>query len=116
MSQFKIKYIKDDWRDMAGLMIRQVLPDGQRNRIKFLFTPFDEGEIAEPVLRDEQAIEFMQAVCNAAYEAGIYPKQLKDRSDELTATKYHLEDMRTFAFDLRNIDNATTRKTERVKP
>lgn len=39
-------------------------------------------------------VGFLQACADAAWEAGIYPRQLADHSSELKATKYHLEDMR----------------------
>ena len=97
MSQFKIKFIKDAWRDRAGLIIKQDKGDGYFSFLQFVFRPLDLGQEIEPAMMDDQAIEFMQAVCNAAYEAGIYPIQLKDKTDELTATKYHLEDMRQLA-------------------
>ncbi len=40
---------------------------------------------------------FLQAMSDAAWEIGIKPKQIEDNSNELKATKYHLEDMRTLA-------------------
>lgn len=38
--------------------------------------------------------EFLQAMSDAAWDIGIKPKQIEDNSNELKATKYHLEDMR----------------------
>ena len=38
---------------------------------------------------------FLQAMSDAAWEIGIKPKQIEDNSNELKATKFHLEDMRT---------------------
>lgn len=56
-----------------------------------LATPFLENTLDnEDIVKD-----FMQAICDEAWENGIYPCQLADKKDELAATKYHLEDMRT---------------------
>lgn len=40
---------------------------------------------------------FLQAMSDAAWEIGIKPKQIEDNSNELKATKFHLEDMRQLA-------------------
>lgn len=48
--------------------------------------------------------QFLQALADAAWEAGIYPRQIKDKQDELTAVKYHLEDMRKIVFSGTNLD------------
>lgn len=40
---------------------------------------------------------FLQAMSDAAWEIGIRPKQLEDHTNELKATRYHLEDMRVLA-------------------
>jgi hypothetical protein len=37
---------------------------------------------------------FLQAMADAAWDAGIRPTQMRAVTDEMTATKYHLEDMR----------------------
>ncbi len=52
-------------------------------------------------LSDEQSgidtRAFLQAMSDAAWEIGIKPKQIEDNSNELKATKFHLEDMRLLA-------------------
>jgi hypothetical protein len=52
-------------------------------------------------LSDEQSgidvRAFLQAMSDAAWEIGIKPKQIEDNSNELKATKFHLEDMRQLA-------------------
>lgn len=40
---------------------------------------------------------FLQAMADAAWEIGIKPKQLENNQNELTAVRYHLEDMRQLA-------------------
>lgn len=66
------------------------------------FHTYPEGSFAvedEFFLSDEQpgidTRAFLQAMSDAAWEIGIKPKQIEDNSNELKATKYHLEDMRT---------------------
>lgn len=40
---------------------------------------------------------FVQAVMDAAWEAGLRPSQYRDAIQELGAVRYHLEDMRSLA-------------------
>lgn len=40
---------------------------------------------------------FLQAALEAAWERGMRPASFKDHTNELTAVRYHLEDMRTLA-------------------
>lgn len=54
------------------------------------------GMTVDPFLEDGR--EFLQACCDAAWEAKIYPRQLADKTDELKATRTHLEDMRALVF------------------
>ncbi len=41
--------------------------------------------------------DFLRAVMDAAWENGIRPTGFKDHTKELTAVRYHLEDMRLLA-------------------
>lgn len=43
---------------------------------------------------------FLQAALDAAWERGMRPTGFKDFSNELSAVRYHLEDMRKLAFGL----------------
>jgi|HubBroStandDraft_4_1064222.scaffolds.fasta_scaffold00027_63 hypothetical protein len=76
--------------------------------VDMVFNPqlrhLDQGMYApedEFFLSDEQpgidTRAFLQAMSDAAWEIGIKPKQIEDNSNELKATKYHLEDMRQLA-------------------
>ena len=40
---------------------------------------------------------FLQAALDAAWEMGLRPKGFADHANELTAVRYHLEDMRALA-------------------
>lgn len=42
---------------------------------------------------------FLKAIVEAAWEAGIRPDSMKDRQGEIGAVRYHLEDMRRLVFD-----------------
>ncbi len=48
-------------------------------------------------LEDSDARDFMQAMLGAAWEMGLRPAGFEDHTNELTAVRYHLEDMRTLA-------------------
>lgn len=41
--------------------------------------------------------QFLQAALDCAWEAGMRPRGFKDHTNELTAVRYHLEDMRKLA-------------------
>lgn len=41
---------------------------------------------------------FVQAIIDAAWDAGMRPSQYRDATQELGAVRYHLEDMRALAF------------------
>ena len=49
----------------------------------------DDGKMIGPDVRS-----FLQACADAAWEIGVRPAQMDSESNELKATKYHLEDMR----------------------
>ena len=54
----------------------------------------------EPVITEndpiapEEARDFLQAMLDCAWEAGMRPLRFSDHTNELTAVRYHLEDMR----------------------
>lgn len=61
------------------------------------------GEVSQPLLfetfeeeRDGlgDVTNFLKAIVEAAWEAGIRPDSMKDRQGEIGAVRYHLEDMR----------------------
>ncbi len=50
-----------------------------------------------PSVPYENAEDFLQSVLDAAWEVGLRPKGHADHTNELTAVRYHLEDMRKLA-------------------
>ena len=52
--------------------------------------------ISADILRGDDAMAFMQAVMDAAYEAGLRPSRAQDERH----MKAHLDDMRRFAFHI----------------
>ena len=42
----------------------------------------------------QETDDFLRAIMDAAWEAGIRPTGFEDHTNELKATRYHLEDMR----------------------
>lgn len=64
------------------------------------------GELAQPTMYDSlEAVQdgfptvrdFMQAVLDEAWAHGLRPKSFESHENELTAVRYHLEDMRKLA-------------------
>lgn len=47
--------------------------------------------------KQDGVTSLLQAMIDAAWEAGFRPRGHEDHNSELTATRYHLEDMRTLA-------------------
>ncbi len=45
----------------------------------------------------EETDDFMRAIMEVAWKAGIRPTGFEDHTSELKATRYHLEDMRLLA-------------------
>jgi len=52
---------------------------------------------SEQVIPADQVESFLQAAMDCGWELGLRPKGAKDMTNELTAVRYHLEDMRTLA-------------------
>ena len=54
------------------------------------------GEMTSPCIRipEEEADNLLRALAQGLAVAGYLPDISRDRENELTATKYHLEDMR----------------------
>lgn len=73
----------------------------------FVFTPLKKGQdptgIVKPLdeetteSRDDNITSFLQAVLDAAWKSGLRPQGFQDHTNELTAVRYHLQDMRALA-------------------
>ncbi len=98
------------WSDARRLFIarRGAWPERGRQVIEPLVArtvedglPYDIPTLAEVRTDVEDGIgdveNFLQAALEAAWALGMRPQGFKDRSDELTAVRYHLEDMRALA-------------------
>ncbi len=58
-------------------------------------TTIDEGGRMEPAMRiDRGSTEILQALADGLHDFGVKPRQEPILKNELTATKYHLSDMR----------------------
>lgn len=49
---------------------------------------------SQQVIPPDEVEEFLRACMDAAWELGLRPTGFKDHTNELTAVRYHLEDMR----------------------
>lgn len=65
----------------------------------FTFTETEEGLGADPLEGIGNAGEIVQAILDAAWEAGFRPRGFSDVKNETTALRGHLEDMRALAFN-----------------
>jgi UDP-N-acetylmuramyl pentapeptide synthase len=61
------------------------------------FLPEEKASLDDSRVGGHDVRSFLQAASDAAWEIGIRPNQLQDDIKELSATKYHLEDMRQLA-------------------
>ncbi len=72
-----------------------------------VLTDYEPGSLApSPTLAETQEDQadgvgdvtgFLQAALDAAWSVGLRPRGFADHTNELTAVRYHLEDMRTLA-------------------
>lgn len=109
---------REKWRAKVGvneyghgraLYVSAQRPDGVRLAVTGLvWTPVERFSVYPPTLQETYEEErdrvgdvtnFLQAVVDAAWEAGIKPVQAKAGDGEIGAVRAHLEDMRTLVFD-----------------
>ena len=89
--------------DLRFLHLARTEPDGSRNLVKPLqLTPVPKWGVApelQGVLGDMtgETDDFLRAIMTVAWDAGIRPTGFQDHTNELTAVRYHLEDMRSLA-------------------
>lgn len=93
---YRMYVIREDWRETYSIMLPPTLKDmpkgtGIADDQSFL----NDGALG--LLGGVDVRGFLQAMSDAAWEIGIKPKQIEDNSNELKATKFHLEDMRSLA-------------------
>lgn len=67
--------------------------------LDMVFQDHVNGELVEPSLtiKGRHANNFLQEMANVCYKEGVRPEGQAILENELTATKYHLEDMRKLA-------------------
>lgn len=89
----RLYVMRENWDGTSDLIAQPVQMESFK---QYAFIPEDKY-----FLSDEQpgidTRAFLQAMSDAAWEIGIKPKQIEDNSNELKATKFHLEDMRLLA-------------------
>lgn len=94
----------DDFSRQRGLRIARKDGDDSDNSIAVLesmtFVSFPNYVVLptmEPPIPD--GIPFLQAMLNAAWEAGLRPDGYKDIAGQMQAIREHRDDMRTIAFN-----------------
>lgn len=76
----------------------KVEPDGSEAVVTdFTMKSIPRHGIAERIEPIKDGDGLLQAIMDAAWEAGMRPRGFKDHTNELTAVRYHLEDMRKLA-------------------
>lgn len=108
MSEFKVYINYTDYNDTCEVYIFEQMETGRRLITKLgdppevLFLPKGSNKIEkiEPTftLHGLMAKAFFQAFANKLDEIGIRPEGKPILENELTAVKYHLEDMRRLTF------------------
>ncbi len=97
-------YLEDQpWMGRRCLHLARTEPAGTRGLVQALtLGNVRPGELAPEsagVLGDmsEETDDFLRAIIDAAWEHGIRPTGFQDHTNELTAVRFHLEDMRLLA-------------------
>jgi hypothetical protein len=98
----------EDWSDTLSLYIVEKFPDGRRAIIlpvKLDQKTFVAGEKVEPSieLNGLLAREFLQAMCDLCHAQGLHPTGVAPLENEMSAVRYHLEDMRKLVFSMPRI-------------
>lgn len=90
-----------DFSDNVEIAVSFTDPHGKRSfvepplvfREREGFIPPEDVDLA----RNIDGMAFLQAFLDAAWDLGLRPKGFEDHKNELTAVRYHLEDMRKLA-------------------
>jgi len=94
-------YIRDEFAtDRRDVALVQDGIDGRTTYVTNIeLKNVDQGEVISPFvsMRKHETNGILQAIVDEAWQAGIKPRQLEDATNELKATKFHLEDMRLLA-------------------
>ena len=96
----------EDYANRVNIYIFRNLPNGGREFCVDIntqeFKPYTEGFFIEKPtisIMGRLARPFLQAIADALPDIGIKPKGQPILEDEMSAIKYHLEDMRCIAFN-----------------
>ena len=91
--------------DLAGMGLWILVErDGQKQvamPLDLKFTVLKVGDRPKPTLEFDggEGKEFLQSLAESLVLAGFKPDELKAKNNEVTAIKYHLEDMRKLVFE-----------------
>lgn len=112
---WKVHIERAPWRLASRLHMARENPDGTLDIVgpltmtrvaPYSFAGTEEGGILGDT--DEgQCEQFLQAIMDAAWAEGIRPTAYADPTNELSAVRYHLEDMRKLA-----LPQASPKRTE----
>jgi hypothetical protein len=84
----------------TALQIYKQNHDGSADFVSNLtMTHVDAGSCNgfEPAIPTHETEDFMRAIMDAAWKMGIRPTGFSDHTNELSAVRFHLEDMRKLA-------------------
>lgn len=102
--QIEVYFRYEDFASTLNVYIFSVSHDGARSICTDItnqkFEVVNEGGEVKPtfVLSRWCAVPFMQAMADTLHEHGFHPSGKPIHENELTAVKYHLEDMRKLVF------------------
>lgn len=95
------------WKRHRGLYIQYGRQwAGERGQVQMVASTLDWGAAVTPALTETleasqdnvgDVTGFLQAALDVAWAAGMRPKGIAEAASELSAVRYHLEDMRTLA-------------------
>lgn len=88
----------ESWDGKRAMLTSAVMQSLERgNGIREEDKPFLGQTVEEQQDGVGDVDNFLQAAMDAAWDAGMRPRNFKDRTDELSSVRYHLEDMRKMA-------------------
>lgn len=101
MSQWKCYVDDSHFRQGARIAIVREHDDGSVEFVQpFTLTTIPPGEQfpTEGTVQLRDALPFLRAMLNAAWEHGLRPDGFNDTRESMKATSAHLQDMRAIAF------------------
>ena len=94
-AKFQAFFVHEFQYDRSQLFLRR----GDEAFTGFTTVKVKRSELRPALLEGDDVQDFLQAMLNVAWDAGLRPKSFEQPTSELKAVRDHLQDMRKLVFD-----------------